>query len=75
MTTTSRPLLRDIGLLLRSMPDQHATATERAAWFDRKAGVLDAIATDPIHPDLSARELATAARAEAVRIRRGGEPR
>jgi hypothetical protein len=75
MTTTGRPLLRDIGLLLRSTPDHTATPAERAAWFDRKAGVLDAIATDPNHPDPSARELATAARAEATRIRRGGEPR
>ena len=66
MTTTAA-----IADLLRSMPCVDAPLVTRAAWFDRKADVFDAIA-DGCGPDAAeARRLALHARATAQLIRRG----
>jgi hypothetical protein len=58
-------------VLLRTMPSLDAAPEERAAWFDRKADVLDLIAA--LHgPDAAgAHRLALHARAHAQLIRRG----
>ena len=57
--------------LLRSVPCVDAPLVTRAAWFDRKADVFDAIA-DAGGPEAhEARRMALHARATAALIRRG----
>jgi hypothetical protein len=57
--------------LLRSVPCVDAPLATRAAWFDRKADVFDAIA-DAGGPEVhEARRVALYARATAALIRRG----
>ncbi|WP_204297426.1 hypothetical protein [Actinoplanes campanulatus] len=57
----------DLSALLRDRPALSTPAIERAAWFDRKADLLERVAsTTP-----EAAELATAAREEAARLRTG----
>jgi hypothetical protein len=66
-------ILTQLAALLRDMPHRQVDDLIRAAWFDRKAAVLAAIA-DQGGPDADdARDAATQARAEAQRLR-GGEP-
>jgi hypothetical protein len=63
-------LSKAISVLLTSMPDLDASREERAAYFERKADVLDRIAAEGIGVDAdNARTLASRARAEAGRIR------
>jgi hypothetical protein len=61
--------------LLRSVPCVDAPLVTRAAWFDRKADLFDAIAdaiADAAGPEAAeARRLALHARATASLIRRG----
>ena len=57
--------------LLRSLPGADAPLVTRAAWFDRKADVFDAIADDGGAEAAEARRLALHARATAQLIRRG----
>jgi hypothetical protein len=51
----------DLSALLRTLPGLRTPAAERAAWFERKAELLD---------QADAADLAEAARAQAARIRR-----
>jgi hypothetical protein len=57
--------------LLRSMPSADAPTVTRAAWFDRKADVFDAIAAAGGPEAVEARHVALRARATASLIRRG----
>jgi hypothetical protein len=57
--------------LLRSIPSVDAPLVTRAAWFDRKADVFDAIADAGGPEAAEARRLALHARATAQLIRRG----
>lgn len=67
-------LSKAISVLLASMPDLDASDEERAAYFERKADVLDQIAAEGIGIDAdNARALADRARAEAARIREATE--
>jgi hypothetical protein len=57
--------------LLRSIPSVDAPLVTRAAWFDRKADMFDAIADAGGLEAHEARRLALHARATAQLIRRG----
>jgi hypothetical protein len=65
MTTTAA-----IADLLRSIPSVDAPLVTRAAWFDRKADVFDAIADAGGRDAAEARRMALHARAVASLIRR-----
>jgi hypothetical protein len=62
--------VRLITSLLRDIPPANATSVERAAWFDRKADLLDRISTTDKALAEEAALLAEGARAEADRLRR-----
>jgi hypothetical protein len=57
--------------LLRSVPCVDAPLVTRAAWFDRKADVFDAIADAGGLDEVEAQRMAMHARATAALIRRG----
>ena len=61
-----------IGALLRETPPTGCDAQTRAAWFEQKADLLDAIAEEDPSMACEAAEFAHNARAKARRIRAGG---
>jgi hypothetical protein len=65
--------VRRISELLRSRPPAGADGLTRAAWFDQKASVFDAIADEDPNLACEAAEMAQAARDHARRIRGGRE--
>ncbi|MEQ4300549.1 hypothetical protein ABNF97_04000 [Plantactinospora sp. B6F1] len=60
----------DLSALLRTMPGLTATPAERAAWFDRKANLLEQVADDPGSDRAEVSELARLARVQADELRR-----
>lgn len=63
--------VRRITALLREILPVTASPEVRAAWFERKADVFDAIAARDVHRAEEARRLAQNARLQAEQIRRG----
>jgi hypothetical protein len=62
----------DLSALLGAMPGRSAGPGERADWFDRKAELLERVATDDPGSDRAeVSELARLARAQADELRRG----
>jgi hypothetical protein len=52
------------------IPPANASAVEHAAWFERKANIFDALATEDSRPDGEAARIAENARARAEELRR-----
>ena len=69
MTETS--FAAELSALLRSMPGLTASDMERAAWFDRKADLLQLVAGTDDHLSAEAVELAGVARRRAAQLREG----
>ena len=65
-------MVRQIGELLRSRPAFGADDEIRAAWFEQKAAVFDAIAATDPHAADECSEIAEQARLQARRLRGGG---
>jgi hypothetical protein len=66
-----RSITRDMNLLLGDLPNPETPLADRAAWFERKAGLLDRLAEHTATPPTRAevKELAERARVEARRLR------
>ena len=67
--STQAALRRDLRLLLGTFPDPATSYADRAAWFDRKADLLDRLAVHTVSVNRAEiRELAERARLEARRL-------
>nr|MDT0658968.1 hypothetical protein [Micromonospora sp. DSM 115978] len=72
VTAHATSFAAELTALLRSMPGLSASAVERADWYDRKADLLERVATeDPACDRVQVAESACTARARAVALRRG----
>ncbi|MGX7676791.1 hypothetical protein [Plantactinospora sp. DSM 117369] len=72
MTDRLSSFAADLSALLASLPGRSTKPAERAAWFDRKANLLEQVADGPGSDRAEVSELARLARVQADELRREG---